>query len=62
MPAAVVPLTYLIPLSYALVVMRGAFLKGASIMDLGTPLLAMVAFAIVIFGVAVTRFSKRLSE
>jgi ABC-type multidrug transport system permease subunit len=62
MPPAVVPLTYLIPLSYALVVMRGAFLKGASIADLSTPLLAMVAFAIVIFGVAVTRFSKRLSE
>ena len=62
MPAAVVPLTYLIPLRYALVVLRGAFLKGATIADLWQPLLAMVAFAVVIFGVAVASFSKRLSE
>jgi ABC-2 type transport system permease protein len=62
MPAAVVPLTYLIPLRYALVVLRGAFLKGATIPDLWAPLSAMVVFAVVIFGLAVTRFSKRLSE
>jgi ABC-2 type transport system permease protein len=62
MPAAVVPLTYLIPLRYALEAMRGAFLKGSDIPDLAVPLLAMAAFAVVIFGVAVTRFSKRLSE
>ena len=62
MPAAVVPITYLIPLRYALVVLRGAFLKGASIGDLWAPLLAMMAFAVGIFGLAVSRFSKRLSE
>ena len=62
MPAAIVPLTYLIPLRYALEVMRGAFLKGASIADLAAPLLAMVVFAAVIFGAAVSRFQKRLSE
>ena len=62
MPASVVPLTYLIPLRYALVVLRGAFLKGATIPDMWVPLSAMVAFAVVIFGVAVTRFRKRLAE
>jgi ABC-2 type transport system permease protein len=62
MPAAIVPITYLIPLRYAIVVLRGAFLKGASIIDLWVPLLAMVVFAVVIFGAAVTRFRKRLSE
>jgi ABC-2 type transport system permease protein len=62
MPPAVVPLTYLIPLRYALVVLRGAFLKGAGIADLWVPLAAMIAFSIVIFGVAVARFQKRLSD
>jgi ABC-2 type transport system permease protein len=62
MPAEIVPITYFIPLRYALEVMRGAFLKGASIADMSVPLLAMTAFAIVIFGAAVSRFSKRLSE
>ena len=62
MPAAIVPLTYFIPLRYALVVMRGAFLKGATVVDMWMPLLAMLAFGVVIFGVAVSRFSKRLSE
>lgn len=62
MPASIVPLTYFIPLRYALVVLRGAFLKGATIVDMWQPILAMVLFAVVIFGVAVTRFSRRLAE
>jgi len=62
MPAAIVPITYLIPLRYALVVLRGAFLKGSGVIDLWAPLVAMVVFAAVIFGLAVTRFQKRLAE
>jgi len=62
MPAAIVPLTYLIPLRYALVVLRGAFLKGASITDLAVPLAAMAAFSLAIFSIAVTRFSRTLGE
>jgi ABC-2 type transport system permease protein len=62
MPATIVPLTYLIPLRYVLVVLRGAFLKGSSLIDLWAPLTAMVVFAVLIFGLAVTRFQKRLSE
>jgi ABC-2 type transport system permease protein len=62
MPAAIVPLTYLIPLRHALVVLRAAFLKGSSIADLWVPLSAMVVFAVGIFGLAVSRFHKRLSE
>jgi ABC-2 type transport system permease protein len=62
MPAAIVPLTYLIPLRYALVVLRASFLKGTGMLELWQPLLAMLVFAIVIFGVAVSRFQKRLSE
>jgi ABC-2 type transport system permease protein len=62
MPAAIVPLTYLIPLRYALVVLRSAFLKGSGVADLWAPLTAMVVFAAGIFGLAVSRFQKRLSE
>lgn len=62
MPALIVPLTYLIPLRYALVVLRGAFLKGAGVADLGVPLLAMAAFSLVIFGIAVARFSRTLGD
>jgi ABC-2 type transport system permease protein len=62
MPPAVVPLTYLIPLRYAVAVLRAAFLKGSSIADLAAPLLAMAAFAVAIFGFAVSRFQKRLSD
>jgi ABC-2 type transport system permease protein len=62
MPAVVAPLAYVIPLTYALIAVRGAFLKGATITDLASPLLAMTVFAIVIFGATVTRFRKRLSE
>jgi ABC-2 type transport system permease protein len=62
MPAAIVPLTYLIPLRYALVVVRSAFLKGSDVFDLWVPLTAMVVFAFGIFGLAVSRFRKRLAE
>jgi len=62
MPAAIVPLTYLIPLRYALVVLRGAFLKGSGILDMWVQFAAMVAFAVGIFGLAVSRFQKRLAE
>jgi ABC-2 type transport system permease protein len=62
MPAAIVPLTYFIPLRYALVVLRASFLKGSNVLDLWIQLVAMLAFALLIFGVAVTRFQKRLSE
>ncbi|NTU71234.1 MAG: ABC transporter permease [Coriobacteriia bacterium] len=62
MPANVVPLTYFIPLRYALVVLRASFLKGATIPDLVVPLGAMVAFSVLIFGIAITRFSRTLGE
>jgi ABC-2 type transport system permease protein len=62
MPAPIVPLTYFIPLRYALIVVRSSFLKGSSIADLAVPLLAMVAFSVVIFGAAVISFRRRLGE
>lgn len=62
MPRGIVLFTYLIPLRYALTVVRGSFLKGASVIDLAVPLLAMAAFSIVIFGIAYASFHKTLGE
>jgi ABC-2 type transport system permease protein len=62
MPPAIVPLTYVIPLRYAVVVMRSTFIKGSGFGDMFWPLMAMVAFSAVIFGLAVANFSKRLSD
>jgi ABC-2 type transport system permease protein len=62
MPAALQPLTYLIPLRYALVVLRAGWLKGSSVADLWLPLTALVAFAVAIFTVAILSFHKRLSD
>lgn len=62
MPPIVVALTYFIPLRYALVVLRSAFLKGSSVADLWVPLLAMAVFAVAIFGAAVAAFSRKLAD
>ncbi|NTW28258.1 MAG: ABC transporter permease [Coriobacteriia bacterium] len=62
MPAEVVPLTYLIPLRYALTVLRGAFVKGSGFEALAVPLIAMTVFSAVIFCAAIVATRKRLSE
>lgn len=62
MPATVQPLTLLIPLRYALEVMRGSFVKGAGFADLAPALWAMAAFAVVVFGAAVLATRRRLTE
>ncbi len=62
MPPAIVPLTYLIPLRYAVIVMRSAFVKGSGFVDLFWPLAALALFAVAIFTVAVMNFSKRLAD
>ncbi|MRR11427.1 ABC transporter permease [bacterium] len=62
MPANIVPLTYLIPLRYALIVLRSNFMKGAGLAALWPQLAAMAVFAILIFGAALARFQKRLAD
>lgn len=62
MPPAIVPLTYFIPLRYAIQVLRAAWLKGSSVAELAVPLAIMVGFSVVIFAVALTSFRKRLSD
>jgi ABC-2 type transport system permease protein len=62
MPEAIQPLTYAVPLRYALTVLRGSFVKGSGFEALATPLWAMVGFAIVIFGAAVIATRRRIAE
>lgn len=62
MPKAVVPVTYLIPLRYALDVLRGSAIKGSGLETLTPSLLALAGFGVVIFGATILATRRRLSE
>jgi ABC-2 type transport system permease protein len=62
MPAAVVPVTYLVPLRYILVVLRSNWMKGAGLDALWPQLVAMAVFSAVVFFAALSRFRKRLAD
>ena len=60
MPTIVQWLTYLNPLRYFLVIIRGVFLKGVGISVLWPQYVAMTIIGLVVFTTAVLRFRKRL--
>lgn len=62
MPEVIQPLTNLIPLTFALQVLRGAFVKGSGFEALAVPMLALVGFAVVIFGASIAVTRRRISE
>jgi len=62
MPALIQPLTNLIPLTFALEVLRGAFVKGSDLAALAPQMLALVGFGVVIFGAAIVATRRRISE
>lgn len=62
MPEWIQPLTYAVPLRYALVVLRGAFVKGSGFEPLAPQLWIMAGFAVVIFGAAVVATRRRITE
>lgn len=62
MPAAMQPLSYAIPLTYAIQVLRASFIKGSGFEALATPLLILALFAVVIFGAALAATQRRLSD
>jgi ABC-2 type transport system permease protein len=59
MPAAIQPLTYLIPLRYYLVIVRGIFLKGVGMEVLWPQALALLAWGLGILTLATLRSTKR---
>jgi ABC-2 type transport system permease protein len=62
MPAVLIPLTYLIPLRYALVIVRSNFVKGSDFLALWPQFLAMIIFSVAIFGFGLSRFQKKLND
>jgi ABC-2 type transport system permease protein len=61
MPWWIQPVTYLIPLRYFLVILRGLFLKGVGLETFWPQALALTAWGIAILGLATLRSSKRLA-
>jgi ABC-2 type transport system permease protein len=61
MPAWIQPITYLIPLRYFLVILRGIFLKGVGLEILWPQVLALFAWGAIVLTLATLRSSKRLA-
>ena len=60
MPAWIQPVTYLIPLRYFLVILRGLFLKGVGLETFWPQALALLVWGLVVLSLATLRSSKRL--
>jgi len=60
MPKLIQYITYMNPIRYFLVIIRGIFLKGVGIEILWSQMLALFALGIVIFTLSTLRFKKRL--
>ncbi|HYU80706.1 MAG TPA: ABC transporter permease [Vicinamibacterales bacterium] len=60
MPGWIQPVTYLIPLRYFLVILRGIFLKGVGLETFWPQALSLLIWGIVVLSLATLRSSKRL--
>ena len=60
MPVWIQYLTYLNPLRYFLIVIRGVFLRGSGVVDLWPQLAAMALLGVVMMGLSALRFKKRI--
>jgi ABC-2 type transport system permease protein len=60
MPPAIQLITYLFPLRYFLVIVRGIFLKGSGIAELWSQALPLLVIGVSIFALSVLRFRKKL--
>lgn len=60
MPQVIQWITYIIPLRYFMTIIRGIVLKGVGLADLWQELLAMFAIGVMILGLSVMRFHKRV--
>lgn len=60
MPLVLQALSYLIPLRYMLIIMRGIILKGVGLEMLMPHVIPLMAFGVLIMGAAAMRFRKRL--
>jgi ABC-2 type transport system permease protein len=60
MPVIIQAFTHLIPLRYFLIIVRGIFIKGIGIRYLWGEVWPMLIFSMVILGLSVARFRKKL--
>ncbi|MBN1231791.1 MAG: ABC transporter permease [Candidatus Coatesbacteria bacterium] len=60
MPDIIQYITYLFPLRYFFVIIRGLFLKGAGIAELWDETVALIVIGIVILSLSIARFHKKL--
>jgi len=60
MPAPVYPITLILPMTYAIYVVRGLVIRGAPLSALTGPVAILVGFCILMVTVATFRFQKRL--
>jgi len=60
MPKVIQYITYVIPLRYFIVIIRGIFLKGVGFEELWGQGLALLVFGVVILALAVLRFRRKL--
>jgi ABC-2 type transport system permease protein len=60
MPPVLQALSYLVPLRYMLIILRGIVVKGVGLESFGGQAVALAIFAVVIMGSASLRFRKRL--
>jgi ABC-2 type transport system permease protein len=61
MPLVIQWLTYLIPMRYYVVIVRGIFLKGLNFMELLPQTLALLVFGIIILTLSIMLFKKKLA-
>jgi ABC-2 type transport system permease protein len=61
MPSAIQPVTYLIPLRYFLIIVRGIFLKGIGLDLLWPQAVALAAWGLGMLALAVARSRKRIA-
>ena len=61
MPHAVYLVGYFLPLTYFVIIVRGIVLKGLGLFDLWDQVIPLAMLAVVIMGLSIRRFHKRLS-
>lgn len=61
MPTVVHGITYIVPARYFVALVKGIFLRGVGLSTLWVETLFLIAFAVVMLGVAIARTRKRLS-
>jgi len=61
MPKILQYISYVVPLRYFLVIVRGIFVKGSDLNELWDELIALLVFGIVIFTISSMRFKRKLA-